>query len=91
MPEYVEAHVNLGNALAAQGQTAAAVTHYMEALRLQPGYAEIHYNIALALLNVPGRGNEAAAQLEAYLRIRPGNEAARQILARIRGNLIQGR
>ena len=85
-PGNAEAHNNLGAALSAQGRTSEAVAEYEEALRLKPDFAEIHFNIAMALLNVPGRRNDAADQLEAFLRIRPGNDAALRILAQIRAN-----
>jgi tetratricopeptide (TPR) repeat protein len=85
-PDNAEAHNNLGLALSAQGRTAEAIAQYKEALRLMPGYAEIRFNIALALLKIPGRENEAAEQLEAFLRARPGNERAQRILAQIRAN-----
>ena len=83
-PDLAEAHNNLGLALDAQGRSAEAIEHYEEALRLAPGFAEIRLNIASALMRIPGREDEAAAQLEAFLRVRPDNEAARQILAQIR-------
>ena len=83
-PNYAEAHNNLGAALTAQGRPAEAVAQYEEALRLMPDYAEIRFNIAMALLRIPGRSSEAAEQLEAFLRARPGNEAARRILGQIR-------
>src|ERR1017187_5082044 len=82
-PDYAEAHNNLGLVLNAQGRPAEAIAQYNEALRLMPSYAEIRLNIAIALLAVPGGRTEAATQLEAYLRVRPGNETTRQILAQI--------
>ena len=85
-PDYAEAHNNLGLALSSQGRMAEAVGQYEEALRLMPGQAEIRFNIALALLRIPGRSGEAADQLEAFLAARPGNERARQLLARIRAS-----
>src|ERR1022692_1555649 len=85
-PDNAEAHNNMGLALGAQGRTTEAVAQYKEALRLMPGYAEIRFSIALALLKAPGRENEAAEQLEAFLQARPGNERARRILAQIRAN-----
>jgi tetratricopeptide (TPR) repeat protein len=83
-PDYAEAHNNLGNALAAQGRITEAIAQYEETLRLMPSYAETRFNIAIALLRIPGRANEAAQQLEALLKVRPGNEMARRLLAQIR-------
>ena len=72
--------------LAALGRTDEAVAEYREALRLRPAYAEIHFNLAMALLNAPGRRGEAAEQLEEFLLARPGNEAAWRILGQIRAD-----
>jgi tetratricopeptide (TPR) repeat protein len=83
-PDNAEAHNNLGSALSAQGRIEEAVAQYKEALRLKPALVGIHFNIAMALLNVPGRRGEAADQLELFLGARPDNEAARQLLSRLR-------
>jgi tetratricopeptide (TPR) repeat protein len=85
-PDNAEVHSNLGLALNAQGRPAEAIEEYNEALRLMPSFAEIRFNMALALLAIPGRQNEAAAQLEAFLRARPGNQSALQLLGQIRAN-----
>ena len=53
LPEFPEAHNNLGNALYLQGRFDEAVAHYEEALRLRPGYAEAHSNLGLLPL-MPG-------------------------------------
>jgi tetratricopeptide (TPR) repeat protein len=83
-PGNPEVHSNLGLALNAQGLPAEAIEQYDEALRLMPSFAEIRFNMALALLSMPGRQNEAAAQLEMFLRARPGNPNAIQLLEQIR-------
>ena len=85
-PDDAEAHNNMGLALNSLGRTTEAIAQYEEALRLMPGFPEIRINIALALLRNPGREAEAAAQLEAYLRVRPDNGTARRMLDRIRAN-----
>jgi tetratricopeptide (TPR) repeat protein len=85
-PDNAEVHSNLGLALNAQGRAAEAIEEYNEALRLMPSFAEIRFNMALALLSVPGRQSEAAVQLEAFLRARPGNPNALQLLAQIRAS-----
>ena len=41
-------HYNLGKALRHQGQLAAAVAQYQEAIRLKPDYAEAHSTWALS-------------------------------------------
>jgi hypothetical protein len=50
-------------------------------VRLQPGYAEAHYNLAVALLRVPGRRLEARQHIEAFARLWPDPVKAREILA----------
>jgi tetratricopeptide (TPR) repeat protein len=83
-PDYVDAHINLANTLDSLGRSGEAIAEYQAALRLRPDYAVIHFNFAVALLNSPGHVDEAVEQLEATLRLQPGNDAARQLLARIR-------
>jgi len=53
---------------------------------LKPDDAAAHFNMAVALLQIPGRGDEATAHLETVLRLQPGNETARKILERIRAS-----
>jgi tetratricopeptide (TPR) repeat protein len=47
-PASLEAHSNLGAALAAQGLFAEAITEYKTALKIAPGNPGISYNLALA-------------------------------------------
>jgi len=82
-PDYVSAHNNLGSVLNAEGRTAEAAVQYEDALRLKPGVAAIQLNLAIALLKLPGRSDEAVEHLNAVLRLQPGNVTARQMLARI--------
>ena len=78
-PDDAGAQINLGNALDAQGRTGEAVGHYETALGLEPDNAAAHFNLAVALLRIPGRGEEARAQLDEALRLDPRNVRARQI------------
>ena len=43
------AHINLGNALTAQGKLDEAIAEFREAIRLKPDYAEAHNNLGIAL------------------------------------------
>ena len=42
MPDYVEAHNNLGNALRSLEQLDAALTRYDKAIAIQPAYGQAH-------------------------------------------------
>ena len=68
------------------GRLNDAIAQYEEALRLKPDDATIQLNFAVALLKLPGRGDEAKAHLQTVLRLQPGNEAARQLLAGIQAS-----
>jgi tetratricopeptide (TPR) repeat protein len=85
-PSDAQVRNNLGLALIAQGRPLEAVEALNEALRAAPGFVEIHLNLAIAFLSMPGRRNEAAQQLEAYLQVRPANEMTQQILEQIQAS-----
>jgi tetratricopeptide (TPR) repeat protein len=83
VPEDASAHNNLGRALAEQGDAMAALTHFSEAARLDVNYVEAHFNLASTYFTV-GRTNEAVAELNTVLRLRPDFPPAVQLLARLR-------
>ena len=85
-PDAAELHSNLAYALNAAGRTREAIAQYEEALRLKPDLAQTHLNLAIALLGTEGGAAEAEAHLDAVLRLQPGNEQARKILAEIRAS-----
>jgi tetratricopeptide (TPR) repeat protein len=64
------AHNNLGNALQRQGWLDEAVTHYREAVRLKPDYAEAYNNLGDAL-HGQGHLEEAVASYKEALRFMP--------------------
>ena len=68
-------HIGLGNALAAAGQTGAAIAEFRAALRLRPSDACAHYNLGIALAAV-GQTDAAIAEYRAALRLRPDDACA---------------
>jgi tetratricopeptide (TPR) repeat protein len=63
-------HMNLGAALAHDGELDAATSHFEEALRLRPGYAEVVNEFGNAALS-RGDPQQAIAHYTAALRMRP--------------------
>ena len=60
------AHNNLGAAFQAMGNLAAAVRHYLQAVKLNPNYANARYNLG-NLLSALGRRDEAEREYRAGL------------------------
>lgn len=71
VPDYVEAHFNLGKALYAAGRGPEAISQLEETLRLRPDHVKARYCLGLALEHAPGRLDEAVGQFEEALRLRP--------------------
>jgi len=63
-------HWRLGTALANQGRTEEAISHYYETLRINPNHAKTHNNLGNAL-DEQGRTNEAIDHYFEALRINP--------------------
>jgi Flp pilus assembly protein TadD len=61
------------------GRGTGAFAHYLEALRLNPGYAEAHNNLAI-LYARDGRLEQAREHWETALRLKPDYEDARRNL-----------
>ena len=76
------AHNNLGLALANQGKIAEAISHYSEALRINPNYAIAHNNIGDGL-DKKGRINEAIDHYLQALREKPDFEEAHENLGNV--------
>ena len=60
----------MANVLVMLGKVDDGVAQYREALRLDPRYAQAHYNLAVTLIQA-GRREEAIAHLEEALRLDP--------------------
>ena len=72
-------HNDLGNARAQQERLEEAASHYSEALRLRPAYADAHNNLANALVE-QDKVEEAVVHSSAALRINPDHADARHNL-----------
>ena len=75
-------HNNLGVTLMRQGMDQEAVTHYMNALKIKPGYADAYYNLGV-LLARQGKDQEAMAYFVEALRIKPNTAKAHNDLGAI--------
>lgn len=78
-PDYAEAHTNLGNAYAAQGQVDKAIAEYQAALRLRPFYSERHSNLG-ATYKSQGQVDKAVSEFQTALRLKPDLHEALQRL-----------
>ena len=81
-PDFFDAHYNLGNALAAQGEFNGAAHEFGEAATLNPQDANAEANLGTALAQL-GRLNEARSHYQAALRIDPTNALARDNLQQL--------
>jgi len=73
--------------LSGQQQTTAAVRHFKETVRLQPGHSDAHYQLGKIYLQQNQR-DEAAAEFEKAIQSNPDHDAAYNGLARI--HLLRG-
>jgi tetratricopeptide (TPR) repeat protein len=74
-PKKVEAHSNLGLALARKGQVDEAIACFRQAIDLDPRYASAHYNLGLALWE-KGKLDEAIACYRKAIALEPKNAEA---------------
>jgi tetratricopeptide (TPR) repeat protein len=70
-PEYPQARVSFGSALAKTGHLPEALVQFQEAVRIRPNFAEARYNRGMAL-NAAGRREEALPHLAEAVRLEPG-------------------
>ena len=88
-PEYWQAHLNRGSAMAALGQLEPAAQEFRETLRIRPGSAKAHNSLGNVLGRL-GRTQEAIEHYGTALRIDPRHPAVRFNLAALlaeRGNV----
>lgn len=77
----------MGCVYARLGNHAAALPHFIEAVRLRPANTEYRYNLAVTL-NFLGQVSEAEAALEALIAMAPGHARAHHLLAGVRKQSI---
>ena len=81
-PDYFDAHYNLGNALASQGDFTGALLHFRAAVRLNPEDANAEANLGSAFAET-GNVKEARIHYERALKLNPNNELARENLQQL--------
>ncbi len=69
------AHNNLGAVLAAKGKFQEAISHYSQAIRVKPGYADAHNNLGNALA-AEGKLQEAISHYSRAIRANPNHAKA---------------
>lgn len=74
--EYAAGHYNLGVALLESGDVGAAVSQFLYAIEIDPGFIEAHDALASGRL-IQNRPQEALAQYERIQDLDPANERAR--------------
>ena len=74
-PNYIFAHMSLGNALQQQGNLTEAINSYKNTLNLKPNYHQAHYNLGLALQK-QGDLNGSIDSYKTSLRLNPNSKEA---------------
>jgi len=94
-PTVPQAHTNLGLALAQtgvaflqQGDVDKAITQFHEALKNDPAIVQAHSDLGIAFAQ-KGQADEALAQFQEALRLRPDDTAAQVNLAKIKAMMQQ--
>ena len=58
-----------------------AIAEYRASLSIDPGVPEVHYELAYALAQIPGRVPEAIAECRKMLLLKPGDGPGGQLMA----------
>ena len=72
----------MGNALLQAGRTNEAMRHFRKAVELSPDFWQAHHNLGSRYL-LENRFDEARAEFETVLRLRPEFQPAKEALRRI--------
>ena len=89
-PDHAEAHYMLGNIYLQQQKLELAETHLRNAISTRVDYVEAYTQLGVLLAH-HGRLQEAHEQFQRGLRLRPGDRALQQHLARVQTKMIQRR
>jgi tetratricopeptide (TPR) repeat protein len=63
------------------GRLQEAIGEYEESVRIDPAVAEVHYELAYALAQIPGRVPEAIAECRKMMALKPDDMPGRQLMA----------
>ncbi|MDE3001348.1 MAG: tetratricopeptide repeat protein [Gemmatimonadota bacterium] len=85
MPDYAEAHANLGLVRMLTGDLDGAVSRQMEAIRLAPDLAEAHYNLGSAYSR-QGRYAQAVSSFREAIRLKPENAPSDSVVSAVDAN-----
>jgi tetratricopeptide (TPR) repeat protein len=80
-PDSAVAYFHLGNTLHKMGRLADAIEQYQASLRIDPGVPEVHYELAYALAQMPGKLPEAIEECRQMLLLKPDDGPGRKLMA----------
>ena len=78
-PDSALAHFHLGNTFTRWAVCPKPMAEYQASIEFDPGVAEVHYELAYALAQIPGRVEEAIAACQKMLLLKPGDEPGQAI------------
>ena len=79
-PDSALAHFHLGNTFHKMGRLPDAIAEYQASLGIDPAVPEVHYELAYALAQIPGRVPEAIAECRRMLLLKPDDKPGRQLM-----------
>jgi len=80
-PDSALAHFHLGNTFHKMGSLPEAIAEYQESIAIDPGLPEVHYELAYALAQIPGRVPDAIVECRKMLLLKPGDEPGQKLMA----------
>jgi tetratricopeptide (TPR) repeat protein len=80
-PDSALARFHLGNTFHKMGRLPEAIAEYQASLSIDPGVPEVHYELAYALAQIPGRVPEAIAACRRMLLLKPDDKPGQELMA----------